>query len=359
MTLHEPRSELRIAVLGIGVMGAFHVHALSTRTRGARVVVVNDYFADRACEVADAVGARAVAEPIEAINDPEVDAVLIATPGAAHDAQVNACLDAGKPVLCEKPLTTDIASSYAIVEKENALGASLVQVGFMRRFDPEYAALKELIVSGGLGNPLMVHCTHRNPTVPDHFDSEFMIRDSVVHEVDVARFLLGEEIVSVQVIKGVATSSAPAGTNDPMLVVFETESGRIVTDEIFVHSGVAYEVRTEVVGETGSAIIGLDQNLQVKGTDGRWGGQISPGFVQRFQQAYDIELQRWVDAAVRGTIDGPGAWDGYAAVAVCAAGVKAVRTGRKEYVQLPGLSRPVDEEPTPDIHAPDLIGDRP
>ena len=82
-----------------------------------------------------------------------------------------------------------------------------------------------------------------------------------------------------------------------MLVVFETESGRIVTDEIFVRTGVAYEVRTEVVGEHGSAIIGLDQNLQVKTTDGRWGGQITPGFVERFGAAYDIELQRWVDAA--------------------------------------------------------------
>jgi myo-inositol 2-dehydrogenase/D-chiro-inositol 1-dehydrogenase len=352
-------TDLRVAVLGLGMMGAFHVDVLSTTVKGVTITVVNDFVRAKADDVAARVGARVVADPIAAINDPEVDAVLLATPGSTHAEQVNACLDAGKPVLCEKPLTTDIASSHAIVEREKALGASLIQVGFMRRFDPEYAALRQLIVSGGLGNPLLVHCIHRNPSVPEHFNSEFMIRDSVVHEVDVARFLLGEEIVSVQVIRGVATSAAPAGTSDPMLVVFETESGRIVTDEIFVRSGVAYEVRTEVVGETGSAIIGLDQNLQVKGTDGRWGGQISPGFVERFGRAYGIELQRWVDAAKHGGIDGPGAWDGYAAVAVCEAGVKAVRTGRKEYVRLPGLSRPVEEEPTPDIHAPDLIGDRP
>jgi myo-inositol 2-dehydrogenase/D-chiro-inositol 1-dehydrogenase len=352
-------SELRIAVLGVGMMGAFHVDALSKRIRGARVSVINDYFPEKAKEIADAVGARVVADPIEAIGDADVDAVLIASPGAAHDAQVNACLDAGKPVLCEKPLTTDLASAYAIVEKEKSLGKQLIQVGFMRRFDPEYAALQQLIVSGGLGNPLMVHCTHRNPAVPDHFNSEFMIRDSVVHEVDVARFLLDEEIVSVQVIKGAATSTAPAGTNDPMLVIFETESGRIVTDEIFVRTGVAYEVRTEVVGELGSATIGMDQNLLVRSTDGRWGGRLSPGFVDRFGKAYDLELQRWVDAAAGGTIDGPGAWDGYAAVAVCEAGVKALRTGRKERVPLAGLQWPVEVEPEPDIHAPDLIGDRP
>ena len=151
-----------------------------------------------------------------------------------------------------------------------------------------------------------MHCAHRNPAVPDFFDSEYMVRDSVVHEVDVARFLLDEEISSVQILRGVATSAAPAGTSDPMLVVFETESGRLVTDEIYVRSGVAYEVRTEVVGEQGSAMIGLDQNLQMKTTDGRWGGRITPSFVERFGQAYDTELQRWVDAARAGTIDGPG-----------------------------------------------------
>ena len=260
------------------------------------------------------------------------------------------------PVLCEKPLTTDVASAYAIVQQEAALDRPLIQVGFMRRFDREYVALKELITSGGLGNPLIVHCAHRNPAVPDFFDSEYMVRDSVVHEVDVARFLLDEEIRSVQILKGVATSAAPAGTNDPMLVVFETESGRLVTDEIYVRSGVAYEVRTEVVGEQGSAMIGLDQNLQTKTPDGRWGGKITPSFVERFGQAYDTELQRWVDAARNGTIDGPGAWDGYAAVAVCEAGVQALRTGAKVEVAL--QPKPT-VEPAPGITAPDLEAARP
>jgi myo-inositol 2-dehydrogenase / D-chiro-inositol 1-dehydrogenase len=351
--------DLRVAVLGVGMMGAFHVDALSKRVRGARVTVVNDFLADKAAEVAGKVGARAEADPIAAINDPEVDAVLIATPGAAHHEQVNACLDRGLPVLCEKPLTTDIASSHAIVQKEKSLGKQLIQVGFMRRFDPEYVALRKLIADGGLGDPLIVHCTHRNPAVGDHFTSEHMIRDSVVHEVDSVRFLLGEELTSVEVIKGAATGSAPHGTHDPMLVIFETNSGAIVTDEIFVRTGVAYEVRTEVVGEKGSALIGLDQNLQLKSTDGRWGGAMTPGFVERFGLAYDIELQRWVDAAKAGTIDGPSAWDGYAAVAVCEAGVLALRSGAKVHVHLTGGTSVASieaEEPHAGIQAPDLEG---
>jgi myo-inositol 2-dehydrogenase/D-chiro-inositol 1-dehydrogenase len=350
--------ELRIAVLGVGMMGAFHVDALSKRVRGAKVTVVNDFLADKAAEVGEAVGARVEADPIAAINDPDVDAALIASPGAVHYEQVNACLDRGIPVLCEKPLTTDIASSYAIVQKEKALGKQLIQVGFMRRFDAEYAALQKLIADGGLGKPLMVHCAHRNPAVGDHFTSEYMIRDSVVHEVDSVRFLLGEELTSVEVIKGAATASAPHGTHDPMLVIFETESGAIVTDEIFVRSGVAYEVRTEVVGEKGSAFIGLDQNLQVKSTDGRWGGQMTPSFVERFGAAYDVELQRWVDAAKAGTIDGASAWDGYAAVAVCEAGVQALRNGVKFHVHLArgDVAAIEPDEPQAGIQAPDLEG---
>jgi myo-inositol 2-dehydrogenase / D-chiro-inositol 1-dehydrogenase len=367
-------NDLRIGVLGVGMMGAFHIEAISKRIRGAQVTLINDSIVEKAEQVAKQVGARVVGDPIEAINDPDVDAVLIASPGAAHQAQVNAGLDRGIPVLCEKPLTTDVASAYAIVQKEASLGKQLVQVGFQRRFDPEYVALKNLITSGRLGNPLMVHCTHRNPAVGDHFNSEFMMRDSVVHEADAVRFLLDDELTSVQVIKGVATSIAPSGTNDPMLVIFETKSGRIVTDEIYVRTQVGYEVRTEVVGEKGSAFIGLDQNLQVKTTDGRWGGQITANFFERFGQAYDTELQRWVNAATAGTIDGAGAWDGFAAVAVCEAGVQAIRSGQRVPVRLDGgVSAPqptagwvggqadwnVDEDAEPDIHAPDLIGDRP
>jgi myo-inositol 2-dehydrogenase/D-chiro-inositol 1-dehydrogenase len=343
------------------MMGAFHAEALSTRVRGASVVVVSDYDAVRARTVADRVGARVETDPIAAIRADDVDAVLIASPGAAHEEQVLACLDRGIPALCEKPLTTDVESARAIVDKERALGRPLIQIGFMRRFDAEYQALEKIIRNGDLGRPLLLHCTHRNPSVPDFFDSEYMIRDAVVHEADVARFLLADEITSVSVIKGAATAAAPVGTHDPMMVIFETESGCLVTDEIYVRTAVAYEVRTEVVGERGSAIIGLDTNLVQKSTDGRWGGRLTPGFVERFGSAYDTELQRWVDAATKGTIDGPGTWDGYAAVAVCEAGVEALRTGQTVAVRLGTTT--VDDvatgEAVPGITEPDLIGDRP
>jgi myo-inositol 2-dehydrogenase / D-chiro-inositol 1-dehydrogenase len=329
-------SDLRIAVLGVGMMGADHVARITSRISGAQVAVVNDYLPEKAAEVAAAVpGARVTNDPLDAIAADDVDAILLATPGPTHEKQLLACLEQGKPVLCEKPLTTDSTSSLEVVRQEAALGRPLIQVGFMRRFDPEYQQLKALIDGGELGQPLVMHCAHRNPTVPPGFDSARVIKDSLVHEVDVTRFLLGEEIASVQIIKPMSNRDAPRGLQDPQIAIFQTVSGRHVDVEVFVTTGVAYEVRTEVVGELGSATIGLDIGLVRKSAPGTWGGRITPGFRERFGTAYDIEIQRWVDAVRAGVnVDGPTAWDGYAAAAVCEAGVRSLETGERVDVEL-------------------------
>ena len=329
-------SDLRIAVLGVGMMGADHVARITSRISGAQVTVVNDYLPEKAAEVAAAVpGARVTNDPLDAIAADDVDAILLATPGPTHEKQLLACLEQGKPVLCEKPLTTDSTSSLEVVRQEAALGTPLIQVGFMRRFDPEYQQLKALIDGGELGQPLVMHCAHRNPTVPPGFDSAMVVKDSLVHEVDVTRFLLGEEIASVQIIKPMSNRDAPRGLQDPQIAIFQTVSGRHVDVEVFVTTGVAYEVRTEVVGELGSATIGLDIGLVRKSAPGTWGGRITPGFRERFGTAYDIEIQRWVDAVRSGVnVDGPTAWDGYAAAAVCEAGVRSLETGERVDVEL-------------------------
>ncbi len=329
-------SDLRIAVLGVGMMGADHVARITSRISGARVSVVNDYLPEKAAEVAGSVpGTRVAADPLDAIAADDVDAVLLATPGPTHEKQLLACLEHRKPVLCEKPLTTEVETSLEVVRREAELEKPLIQVGFMRRFDPEYQHLKSLIDGGELGQPLVMHCVHRNPAVPPSFNSAMVVKDSLVHEVDVTRFLFGEEIASVQIIRPTANPSAPAGLQDPQIAIFQTASGRHVDVELFVTTGVAYEVRTEVVGELGSATIGLDVGLVRKSSPGTWGGRITPGFRERFGTAYDIELQRWVDAVRTGVnVDGPTAWDGYAAAAVCAAGVRSLESGERVAVEL-------------------------
>lgn len=329
-------SDLRIAVLGVGMMGADHVARITQRIAGARVSVVNDYVTEKAEQLAATIpGCRAISDPLDAIADPDVDAVVLATPGPTHEKQLLACLEYGKPVMCEKPLTTDVATSLEVVTREAELGKRLIQVGFMRRFDQEYTALKALLDDGELGRPLVMHCAHRNPAVPPNFDSSMIVKDSLVHEVDVTRFLFDEEITSVQLIKPSANPAAPQGLQDPQIAIFATESGKHVDVEVFVTTGVAYEVRTEVVGELGSAMIGLDVGLVRKSAPGHWGGQITPSFKERFGRAYDTEFQRWVDAVRSGAnVDGPGAWDGYAAAAVCAAGVRSLETGEAVAVDM-------------------------
>lgn len=329
-------SDLRIAVLGVGVMGADHVARIDNRIKGARVAVVNDYVTEKAEQIAAGIdGCRAIADPLDAIADPDVDAVLLATPGPTHEKQLLACLEHGKPVMCEKPLTTDVETSLEVVKREAELGRRLIQVGFMRRFDDEYAALKAMLIAGELGAPLVMHCVHRNPAVPPSFDSAMVVRDSLVHEVDVTRFMFDEEIASIQIVKPSANPAAPQGLADPQIAILRTASGKHVDVELFVTTGVAYEVRTEVVGEKGSAMIGLDVNVVRKTAPGTWGGQITPGFRERFGRAYDIEIQRRVDAVRAGVnVDGPSAWDGYAAAAVCEAGVESLQSGLPVEVQM-------------------------
>lgn len=342
-------SHLRVAVLGVGIMGADHVARLSSRISGATVTVVNDFIAEKAEQIAAGVpGCRVISDPLDAIADPDVDAVVLATPGPTHDKQLLACLEHHKPVLCEKPLTTDVESSLEVVRREAELGTRLIQVGFMRRFDPEYAQLKALLDAGEFGRALVLHCVHRNPAVPASFDSSMIVKDSLVHEVDVTRFLFGEEITSVQILRPATNPGAPQGIQDPQIAIMRTSTGKHVDVELFVTTGVGYEVRTELVGEHGSAFIGLDVGLIRKGASparggqtgsGTWGGQITPGFRERFGLAYDIEFQRWVDGVRAGVargnyVDGPTAWDGYAAAAVCAAGVKSLNSGERVEVSM-------------------------
>ena len=320
---------LRIGVIGVGVMGADHAERVARRIGGVRLAAVSDPDTARCADVAGRLGTAATVDWGELIAT--VDAVIIASPGAAHAEQVLACLDAGKPVLCEKPLTLDPASALELVEAQHKLGRELIQVGFMRRFDPEYAALGGRL--GDLGRLLMVHHVHRNKAAPDGFRSEMLVRDSLVHEVDVTRWLFGDEITRITVHTPLASSSAPSGVADPQFAVLELRSGAIADVEVFVNSNLGYEVRCEAVAERGTATVGLGSGPVVR-TDGRWGGAVPDDYRVRFATAYDVQVQRWADAARRGEVDGPTAWDGYAAVAVCEAGVQSLRSGGPVLVDL-------------------------
>lgn len=330
---------LRVGVIGVGMMGADHAHRLATRIGGAVLTAVSDPRADQAAAVAARYGARSEADAMRLIAADDVDAVLIASPGVAHPEQLLACIAAGKPTLCEKPMTMDSESSVEVLRAEAAAGKPVLQIGFMRRFDPGYTEMKALIDSGELGRPLLLHNVHRNKQVPNpDFRSEMIVRDSLVHEVDVARFLFGEEITAIQVLSPAPSSLTGAGVVDPQVAIFTMAGGGLVTSEVFCNSQTGYEVRCEAVAERGSVIAGQPWNAlyrtAVDGSGGAWGGQLPDDFTQRFARAYDIEVQAWVDAARRGERIGPTAWDGYAATAVCTAGMQSLVTGERVPVDL-------------------------
>ncbi|MEU8979173.1 Gfo/Idh/MocA family oxidoreductase [Streptomyces sp. NPDC048309] len=332
------RGTLGIAVIGTGRMGADHVRRITEVISGARVAAVADLDAERAKRLADGVdGCTAYTDPAAAMAADDIDAVIIASPGPAHEAALLTAFAHDLPVLCEKPLTPDAASALRVMEAEQKLGHRRVQVGFMRRYDAEYLKLKSLLDSGELGRPLMLHNRHRNADVLPYFTEQMLINDSVVHEMDAARWLLGQEITAVTVMKPRPSGNAPEGLSDPQFVVLETAGGVLVDVEIYVNCRFGYQVQAEAVCENGTARIGEAHGMLVN-TAGRWGGSIAPDFVERFADAYDREVQAWVDATLRGEVTGPGSWDGYAAAAVCEAGVRAQTEGRRTEVEL--IERP-------------------
>ena len=325
---------LRVGVIGVGMMGADHADRLAHRVANATLVAVADPDQDRAQDLAAQYdGVQVFADPIELIRNDSVDAVLIASPGFVHEEQLLACIEEGKYALCEKPLTMDAESSRRILEAERAAGKPLVQVGFMRRFDPQYAAMKQMLDSGELGRLLLLHNVHRNKTVPDGFRSEMIVRDSLVHEVDVCRWLFGEEITEITVLSPAPTSYAAEGVVDPQVAIFRMEGGGLATTEVFVNSAVGYEVRCEASAELGNATVGLGSGVFVRSAN-RWGGDVPDDFRVRFAAAYDAEVQAWVDASRRGEVTGPTAFDGYAATVVCEAGMESLKTGAPTKVVL-------------------------
>ena len=331
---------IRVGVIGTGGIGTDHAQKLASSVAGSTVSVVSDVNRGRAEEVAALVGGARVAEDgFELIDADDVDAVLIASIGETHAAFTLACIAAGKPVLCEKPLAPTTPECLKVLEAEVEHGSRLVIVGFMRRLDAGYVHVKASLTAGAIGEPLILHNVHRNPTVPESFTSFMTMTDSIIHEVDTSRWLLGEEIVSVQVIPPKRTPNAFVHLQDPQFAVFSTESGILSTVEFFANCQYGYDVRCELVGSEGTATL-VNPVVAGQVVAGRDSSPVAPNWRVRFGAAYHAELQAWISGLARGEIVGPSAWDGYAATRVTEFGVEAVTTGRRieiDYIDKPAL----------------------
>src|SRR5215208_6908942 len=296
-------------------MGSIHAENLHTRVATARLAAVSDVDAERAGKLAEQYGSAAVfTDGAELIRDENVEAVVIASPDPTHAPLVLECLKMEKPVLCEKPLADSAEAALEVVEAEVELGRKLVQVGFMRRYDPQHVAVARKATEGEIGRPLMFKGVHRAPEVPTSWDSEFVIRNALVHDLDSARWMLGQEIEEV-FVRGV--------NNDPAL------------GEVFVTARYGYEVNAELLCERGIAQTPLPHDVVVRSAFNR-SQRVPEGFLGRFSDAYEIEVEQWIDALRRG--EGPGgadAWDGYISLVASEGCVESLKTGSPQRLEKP------------------------
>ncbi len=325
---------LNVGVIGVGMIGQDHIRRLTHVLSGARVAAVTDVDLDRARTVADDLpGAALHASGAELIADPGVDAVVVTSWGPTHEEYVLACIAAGKQVFCEKPLASTEQACSRIVDAEVTAGRRLVMVGFMRRYDAQYRAMKEAVTGGGIGLPLLMHAAHRNPSVPFFFTNDMIINDACVHDIDTARWLFDDEIAAVTVHKPRRSRKAREDFDDPLLVLLEMASGVLVDVEASVNAGFAYDIRGEIVCEDGTVELSESAGAIVKKA-GQFAGRVPADWRERFSRAFDSEFQAWIEAVTAGTTTGPSAWDGYAATVACDTGLAALRSGAREPVTL-------------------------
>jgi myo-inositol 2-dehydrogenase/D-chiro-inositol 1-dehydrogenase len=317
---------LRIGGVGAGIRGADHVRTLQCFVRGAEVVAVADVDANRAREAAAGPGARPYDDALALITDPDVDAVVIASHDSVHAEQVVAAVRAGKPVLCEKPLAPTLAEGLRVLREIGDTGAALLSLGFMRRFDPGYVALRTAIDDRTVGALVLVHNVSRGVSAGPGATSESSVTGSAVHEFDVVPWLLRSPVVEVT-WAAPRCSSQVEGLADPQLMTLRTADGVLSTVETFLNARSGYVIRCEVVGETGSVSLTEPARVVVDAAQTRSIGYAAD-WRPRFADAYRLELQAWVDA-VRAGLPTPlaTAHDGVAASAVAEAVIASMHDG--------------------------------
>ena len=330
---------VRIGLIGAGGMGRAHLARIHDDLSGGEIVAVADINLDAATSAAEPYGAKAYATSDELINDPDVDAVLIATFGKVHAPDVIKVIEAGKYVLCEKPLATTAEDCIAIMEAEQKAGKKLVTVGFMRRFDAAYNEMKKVFESGEHGQALMVHNRHRNPSVPENYTSRMAIDDTAIHEFDTMRWLLGEEIVKVRVDRPKSTTHRFDHLIDPIVVVAYTESGVRIDDEVNVNLQWAYSIECELVLETAAVRLGDQEKIHIRDSHGNRNAMCQ-SHMDRFQTAFNREVQEWINAVAEDRHTGSTSWDGYAATCVVDAAVKSHEDGGSPLVDVELIAKP-------------------
>jgi myo-inositol 2-dehydrogenase / D-chiro-inositol 1-dehydrogenase len=323
---------VKFAILGAGRIGQVHARAVSG-SPGARLVAVADPVASAAASVRTAYGCE-IRTIDEIETGADVDAVVICTPTDTHADLIERFTRAGKAVFCEKPVDLSLSRVKACIEQVDAVGG-LLMVGFNRRFDPDFMALKAAIDAGRVGKVEMITITSRDPGAPPPeyiLRSGGIFRDMTIHDFDMARWLLGEEVETVQAAASVLTDAtiAELGDFDSVNVILRTASGRqaVITNSRRATYG--YDQRIEVLGSLGMVAAQNQAETRVTLADGA-GFHDAPllnFFMTRYVAAYANEIAAFIAAVQGGTAMPTTGRDGLMALALAEAALISVAQGR-------------------------------
>jgi myo-inositol 2-dehydrogenase / D-chiro-inositol 1-dehydrogenase len=333
---------LRIGVVGVGRIGALHAETLSGLDGVSLSLADADH--QRVAEVAGALGATAAASP-EKLLEEGIDAVVIATSTQAHVPLLRLAASAGMPAFCEKPVALELAA-LAEVSDEVATAGITVQIGFQRRFDPGYRAARAAVVSGELGNLLLVRAATHDPSPPAEAyiaTSGGIFRDLSIHDFDAIRYVTGEEIVEVYADGAVRETEwfARHDDVDAAVAVLRLSGGALGIVSGARHDPLGYDVRLELFGAAESIVVGVDSRSPIRSVEpgATQAGVGYRNFVERFEQAYREELAVFVDTVRSGGESACSLEDARAALSVALAADRSRRERRPVRIEEVGLAR--------------------
>jgi myo-inositol 2-dehydrogenase/D-chiro-inositol 1-dehydrogenase len=338
---------VRIAVLGVGRIGKMHAENIAAHPR-AHLAGVYDVIDQAAQEVARKLQVPAFRSVDEVLASPEVDAILIATSTPTHADLIEKAVAAGKPMLCEKPIDLSLDRVGACAQRIKGTSVPIM-LGFVRRFDPGHRAVRDAIRNGQIGELHQVAITSRDPGLaPESYlkVSGGIFRDMTIHDFDMARFLLGEEVTTVYATGARLVDPSMMdrlGDWDTVTVVLTTPSGKQATITNSRRATYGYDQRTEALGTLGMAQSdNVRAHHMVLSTETQT-GQSAPlqnFFIERYREAFAAEIGAFVDAIEQGKTPEVGFEDGRLALVLAEAAERSVKEGRA--VQISEVERKLE-----------------
>ena len=327
---------LNVGLIGVGRLGRVYARDLSSRIAQTRLVAVADTNEALARDVAAEFDvARSYGEPSKLIEDSSVDAVVIVSPTHTHRDVVVAALKAKKPTFCEKPPALSLAECLAMADAEKQTG-TFFQMGFMRRFDPGYAAAKRQVDEGRIGRPVVFKATSRDPFPPalsyaDPKSSGGIFIDMGIHDFDLARWFMGD-VASVQAVGGVLAfpELKSVGDHDNVIATMTFADGRLGVVDLTRNGFYGYDISTDLLGTEGTIRVGYIRETPVLlMTKNSVAHDTVPYFMERFERAYTLQLENFADNVLKSRPAPVTIQDGVEALRVAVAATRACATGQK------------------------------